>query len=444
MQAGTGRGEAIRLAPRLRLLEFASVLALLCAVCGCAMFNPKADADSAYEETRRRVEGGRVSQASYEEAEEDAPPAPLELEDFSPDHLGRTFKRLMGQGPDRKLARQLYAEAEDLYWQASRARNGQGQDAAAEGDEDWKAKFLEAAELYAEAADRFPDSALEEDALFMAGESYFFADHLPDANEMYELLLKQHPNSRHLDRVEARRFSIARFWVDLERYEPQSSLSFNFTDDARPFNRARGSAIKVFDKIRLDDPTGDLADDATLAAATAWFEAGDYFKADQFYTDMRTMFPTSEHQFTAHLMGVKSKLLCYQGPAYGGAVLDEAEQLIMHMRRAFPKECQEGENDKYLNRAYAEVRFRKAEQEWTRASYYDRRAEYGAARIHYQTVIRDYDGTGFDEKARERLSEIAGRPDVPPQRFGWLVDLFADGSKMPIAKKPGTVDQAPQ
>jgi outer membrane protein assembly factor BamD (BamD/ComL family) len=414
-------------------IAFAAMAVLACAG-GCTLFGAGEGADAAYERTRREVEGNGVRRASYESSDEDPPPAPLELDDFSPDNLGKTFKRLIGQGPDRKLARALYAQAEDKYWQASRAEENLT-------DEERRAMFLEAGELYEEAADRFPDSALEEDGLFMAGESYFFADRLPAANEMYELLLKNHPNSRHLDRVEARRFSIADFWVDLERYDPQSSLTFNFTDDTRPFNGTRRTAIKVFDKIRLDDPTGDLADDATLAAANAWFEAGDYFKADQSYSDMRAMFPTSEHAFAAHYLGVKAKLLCYQGPDYGGQVLDEAEQLIVHMRRAFPKECREGENENFLNRAYAEVRFLKAEQEWTRAAYYDFRAEYGAARLHYQNVLRDYDDTPFADKARERLGEIANRPSVPPQRFGWLVDLFADGKAAPVAKRKGEISR---
>lgn len=413
----------IRLSGRLGLAAQAMLLALLGP--GCAVFSPKTDADRSYEATKRSIQGDSVRQASFESADEEPPPAPLELEDFAPDNLGKTFKRMTGQGPDRKLARQLYQQAEDAYWQASHAE-----------EDVRKELFVEAAELYADAADRYPDSALEQDALFMAGECYFFADHLPKANTMYETLLKKHPNSRHLDRVEARRFAIARYWVDLERYEPQSSLTFNLTDESRPWNRARGTAIKVFDKIRLDDPTGDLADDATLAAANAYFEAGDYFKADQFYDDMRTMFPTSEHQFTAHFLGVKTKLLCYQGSAYGGTVLDEAEELITHMRRAFPKECQEPENDETLRRAYAEVRYLKAEQEWTRASYYDKRGEYGAARIHYQNVLRDYAGTPFESRARERLGEISDRPATPPQRFTWLVDLFDDDENLPQARTP--------
>jgi len=74
----------------------------------------------------------------------------------------------------------------------------------------------------------------------------------------------------------------------------------------------------VFDKIRIDDPTGKLSDDATLAAANAYFAQGDFEKADQFYTDLRKTFPSSEHQFTAHFLGLKAKLLCYSGPDYSG------------------------------------------------------------------------------------------------------------------------------
>ena len=47
-----------------------------------------------------------------------------------------------------------------------------------------------------------------------------------------------------------------------------------------------------------------------LAAANAYFAAADYFRADALYTDLRKAFPSSEHQFIAHFLGLKTKLLC--------------------------------------------------------------------------------------------------------------------------------------
>ncbi len=60
--------------------------------------------------------------------------------------------------------------------------------------------FAEAATQFKDAAERWPDSALEEDAMFMSGEGYFFADRYPKANEAWEKLLKKYPNSKHSGR----------------------------------------------------------------------------------------------------------------------------------------------------------------------------------------------------------------------------------------------------
>jgi outer membrane protein assembly factor BamD (BamD/ComL family) len=335
---------------------------------------------------------------------------PFDLEQW-PEQLESSWKTLIGKGVNPQKARELYVDAEGMYQQALQAESDQQPNL-----------FAQAAKQFQEAADRWPDSALEEDAMFMAGEAYFFADMYPKANDSWERLLKKYPNSKHLDPIESRRFAIAQFWLDTHYKAPESVWTFNLTDKSRPTRDTFGNAVRVFDRIRLDDPTGKLADDATLAAGNAYFAKQRYLDADNFYTDLRKTFPGSEHQYRAHLLGLKSKLLSYQGTDYSGVPLDEAEKLIKQIQRQFPQES--AQEREYLARAYAEVRFKKAEREWKLAQYYDRRGEYGAARFHYDILAGDFAETPFAGQARSRLGEVADKPAVPPQRLQWLVEAF--------------------
>jgi outer membrane protein assembly factor BamD (BamD/ComL family) len=332
---------------------------------------------------------------------------------FDTDRLSKQMKNAartaVGKGTNPDKARELYAEAERQYRAAIEA-----------GDR--RSDYLAAAKGFRAAAERWPDSALEQDALFLAGESYFFADYYPKANESFEMLLKKFPHTKYMDLVEARRFAIADYWLKLNEIESQAFWEFNFFDNRRPMRDAFGHAVRVFDRIRIDDPTGRLADDATLAAGNAYFASGRYLEADNFYTDLRKTFPSSEHQFRAHLLGVQAKLRSYQGTDYSGIPLDEAEKLIKQIRRQFPHEA-EKERD-FLTRAYAEVRFNKAQREWNMARYYDRRGESGAARFHYAVVANDYAETPFSRRAADRLVELGDAPDVPPQPLVWLVEMF--------------------
>ncbi len=334
------------------------------------------------------------------------------LDDIS-DKVENSAKTLVGKGYSPEKARERYAEAERRYQQAVRAQGDERIDL-----------LLSAADDFKNAAERWPDSALEQDALFMAGESLFFADRYPETNDTYEQLLKKYPNSKYLDTVDARRFSIAHYWLEVHKNSPQSFWTFNVLDKKRPMRDSFGHAVRIYDRIRIDDPTGKLADDATLAAGNAYFASANYLDADNFYTDLRKTFPSSEHQFRAHLLGVKAKLLTYEGPDYSGDPLDDAEKLIKQIRRQFPHES--SKEREYLARAYAEVRYKKAEREWNMAQYYDRRGEYGAARFHYRSIEEDFGRTPFAERTRSRIAEIGNEPDVPPQRLAWVVKMFPE------------------
>lgn len=356
--------------------------------------------------------GSGVSQASYTPTPAAESPG-LSWSDLAIDNWGKTAKKLTGRGPNRDLAIALYKQADAEYRRAAELQTAER-----------VALFEAAAPKFAAAAERWPDSALAMDGLFMAGESMFFADSYPQANRYYEQLVKAFPNNKYIDIVDQRRYAIAKFWLEINRENPEEFYYANFFDKTRPWKDARGSGVRVFDKIRVDNPTGRLSDDATLAIANENFARGKFYKADEYYTDLRKSFPASEHQFLAHFLGVKAKLSCYDGPAYSGAPLDEAEKLIKQMWRQFPLESEK--EREYLERAAAEVRLRKAQRLEFLAQYHDRRGEYRAARHYYAGIVDDFADTPLANRAETRMTEIASLPAVPPQRAQWLVDLLPE------------------
>lgn len=406
------------------------VLVTMCG--GCAIFRP---GEKMPESSSAASSSSDVQAVSYD-ATDSEPKKGLSLEDFYPDNIAKTVKKATAGAPNRDEARKAYDEADAQYRQAAAMPEG----------EQRSQLFVQAATKFQKAAEKWPNSAVQQDSLFMAGESYFFADYYWEANRSYEQLIKDYANSRYTDTVSARRFAIAKYWMDVTKQNPESFYEVNLLDPARPWRDARGHSLRIFDKIRVDDSMGRLADDATLAAANEYFAAGKYLKADEYYTDLRKEYTTSEHQFLAHYLGLKAKLESYIGPNYSGESLDEAEKLIKAMRRAFPQESEK--EREYLDRASAEVRYKKAEKLWRWAKYYDKRAEYRAAIHYYERVMREYNDTPFARQSQERIPTIAALPPVPPQKFPWLVKIVPTNDKIkPLieaAKKKQPAEEAAQ
>ncbi|QDU77014.1 Outer membrane protein assembly factor BamD [Bremerella volcania] len=361
--------------------------------------------------------GGEVSQVSYEEEGVQRGQSP-EAESASgnswwdPTGVGAKTLEVTGNNSENKaLAKKLFTQAEALYEQGMAA---QGKDRSS--------KLNEAAGLFKRAAVYAPDSTIEEDSLMYSGECYFFLDNYPEATKQYDQLVKKYQNSKHLDAVGARRFKLARYWLDRHSKERSWAIQPNLTDEQLPLFDRFGNAIKLFDLIRLDDPTGDLADDATLAAANAHFREGNFESADRFYTDLRENFPTSEHQFTAHYLGVVTKLKVYQGPEYDGKPLEEAEKLLTRIKRQFPDKTQE--NMKVIEKLDFDIRAAQAERLWQKAAFYDGRREYQGAYHYYSQVIEKFPTSNMAEAAKKRIDEIKGRPasPTPPGEFlySWL------------------------
>ncbi|MEE2640906.1 MAG: outer membrane protein assembly factor BamD [Planctomycetota bacterium] len=384
-------------------------LAGLVCFSGCGLFRSAGQGTS--DLFNRMVSSGTQRTSALDEIEKDDP-------EYLLDTVFRKNRSQQkpGQNQNEAAARQMIVEADQLYQQAVAQRKSQSGDHVA--------VFLQAGKKYASAADRWINSTLEQDSLFKAGECYFFADHLKKSNDYFERLAKDYPGTRYMDVLQARRFTIAEYWMQASRSAPQNPVVLNLKNEKRPLRDTAGNAIRILDRIRLDDPTGKLADDATLALANAYFDRQRYMDAADTYEDLRVNFPNSEHQFHAHLFEMKARLQAYQGPHYDGTHLATADKLLRAMVIQFPREAEE--QSELLTRENARIRKMKAEREMALASYYEARGAYQAAGLHYREVQGEFRNTPVADEAGERLAKISDKPprsNDPPQ---WVANLFPE------------------
>ena len=332
---------------------------------------------------------------------------------FSSKAVAESYNKMLDRNPNHDVARQYFAAADTLFVQT---------------------KYDDAAPLFAKAAVKWPDSPLEEDAFFYEAECQFFTDRYSHANDSYSELLKKYPSSRYLDRAIARQFAIADYWEKSERANPHWVVTPNFTDKTRPWFDTEGNALALWDHVRLKDPTGPLADSAIMATGNAHFLNGHWEEADYYYTLLRKDYPKSKFQVQAHLLDLQCKLKKYQGPEYDGTPLKEADQLVDQMLRQFPNELQ-GERERLLA-AKTDVRGQLAYRDLLRAEFYAKNDYYGAARVYYASIVKDYPNSNAAQLAQERINSYKDQPDHPPDRLAFVKNVFGGKSDAPIMPLP--------
>lgn len=322
------------------------------------------------------------------------------LDTIKPANVNKRFKQAIGRGPDEPIAKAAFDKGEALFKER---------------------KYDEAAKHFKEAASRWPDSGLEEDAMFYLGECYFFTDRYYRASDKYVELLKKYDNSRYLNDVVKRQFAIARYWEETAKDHKWYAL--NLTDKTRPYIDPEGNARSVYSHIHLSDSQGELTDDAVMAMASYCFRHNRFEEAADYYNELIKNYVNSEHLMRAHLLYIRAKLRAYQGPQYEAAPLNDAEALIEKTLNTFPPDQLKEERQRLLQAREA-IRFERGQRMFHAGEYYYKIKYYRAARHYYENVLREFPDTPFDRMARERLEETKDFEPVPRDYFKWLTKIL--------------------
>ena len=83
---------------------------------------------------------------------------------FNGENVKKRLKKMVGRGPNEPVARTALAEADGLF------REG---------------RYRDAIPKYKQAIDRWPDSLIEEEAMWQLAECLFFTDQYPKAEDQY-------------------------------------------------------------------------------------------------------------------------------------------------------------------------------------------------------------------------------------------------------------------
>jgi TolA-binding protein len=336
------------------------------------------------------------------------------------------------QGPtERRLRDVLWRkEREELVDSNGSLKPIAGTEQYLAAEELYQAEDYEAAEkAFKNVAKKYKKSEIREDAIFMQAEAAYNQGHYADAEIKYSELLKFYPSTRHLDDVSKRLFEIARIWLDFpeaadlgevqqvnyddfrkklpaenpaEKKAKGPAFWPNFTDESRPLFDPEGNGVGALRLIWLNDPTGPLADDALMLAASHYARKGDFVEADRHYTLLREEYPNSPHVQQAFVLGSHVKLMSYQGPNYDGKTLEDSEQLKESILRLYP----DLDDKERIQRELSRMEEAKAAREWELVVLYERKNNPRAQAVYCHLLIERYPNTSFAKLARQRLQDL--------------------------------------
>jgi outer membrane protein assembly factor BamD (BamD/ComL family) len=303
--------------------------------------------------------------------------------------------------------------------------------------------YSKAEDIYRGIADNTKNTAqVGEEARFYEAECMRLQGRYPKACDTYHKVLIDFPSGVYRDQAMQHMFDIADGWLNDTREEMDEVREkrdgkrwvvwphFVQFDKTKPFLDEEGRALEALQQVRYSDMTGPLADKALFLCGSVHFFNEDYKEADQDFTQLVEMHPTSPLVEKAIELGIIAKHLSTGGSDYDGRKVAEARQLVQTALNKYP-ELRAKKSD-FLTRQLVGITYQQAEKDFKIAEFYRRTGHPGSAYFCYEIVRRRYPGTKFFDLATERMHELKAEQE---KKQGPVPD--------PEVQAPGRLEKLP-
>jgi len=250
---------------------------------------------------------------------------------------------------------------------------------------------------------KYPDDPRREEVMSLGGRAEMIRGRYFKAYEWYDRQLTNYPNGQYAERALDRQFEIAEAFLAGKKRWVLGTLPIS----------ARGDGLRILGRIAEHVPGSVLAEKALLRIADHHYRQKDYEDATLAYDHFLEMFGRSKQAPYATLQAARATFASFHGVRFDETPLLNAQQRFTVFRQRYPHEARRANVTGILERIH-ELR---AEKSYETGRFYERTRRKVPAKFYYRLVMRDYPGTTWSDKARQRLTHL-GEPAGGPGQDG--------------------------
>ncbi len=238
----------------------------------------------------------------------------------------------------------------------------------------------------------FPDSALNAEAMYYAGQSLEGLGKLYKAFEKYEKLLQEFGDTEYFNKSLEAQFGIARQYLNGKKRK--ILLVFWVSAD--------DVGVKILERIPERWPSSSLAGRSLRLLGDYYLKTKQYNDAVYAYDQLIVSYSSSVFIREARLQAAKAYLGKFNGPAFDPAPLVEAKERLLEYQSLYGPNAQSSEVEPML----ARIEELQASRVYEIGRFYQRTGKKDSARVTFERVIRRWPNTKWAAKAQSKLKKL--------------------------------------
>jgi outer membrane protein assembly factor BamD len=239
----------------------------------------------------------------------------------------------------------------------------------------------------------YPRAREAADAQYYVGRSWEDQGKLREAFENYQMVIDKYPFSERSAEIVERQYHIGLKLLEGEGRRSEFSQAFSGVND---------DIVNIFEAIIKNAPYGNLA-------APSRYKIGLYSLENNMFKEARDEFEKviNDYPDSEWAKAAKYQIAVSDAQRSSGAPYDQrVTQTAVEEFRKFVEHYPEAELSDAAKKQIQELRNREAESQFQIARFYEKRKEYGAARIYYQTIAEEFKNSSWAADALRKIREL--------------------------------------